>query len=128
IVNLKNNQIVGMEAWLRWNNKKLGQVSPGEFIPILEKQRLIIPVGNWILRTVAAQMKKWQDEGIFFERVSINVSPIQLKDRYFIQHLREILNETQMDPSYIELEITESTLLEVQHSAVLFEELQALGI
>lgn len=128
IVNLKNNQIVGMEALLRWNNKKLGQVSPGDFIPILEKQLLIIPVGNWILRTVAAQMKKWQDEGIFFERVSINVSPIQLKDRYFIQHLREILNETQMDPSYIELEITESTLLEVQHSAVLFEELQALGI
>lgn len=128
IVNLQNNQVVGTEALLRWNNERLGHVSPGEFIPILEKQLLIIPVGNWVIRTVAAQMKKWQDEGIFFERVSINISPIQLKDRSFVKHLQQILNETQVDPSYIELEITESTLLEVQHSAVLFEQLQALGI
>jgi diguanylate cyclase (GGDEF)-like protein/PAS domain S-box-containing protein len=128
IINLKNKQIVSLEALLRWNNENLGLVSPGEFIPILEQQLLIIPVGNWVLKTVAAQMSKWQEEGIFFERISVNVSPIQLKNPNFIQDLKNIFNATQMDPSYLELEVTESTLLEFHHSTVLFEELQALGI
>jgi len=128
IINLKNNQIVGMESLLRWNNQKLGLVSPGEFIPILEKQWLIVPVGSWILKTVCMQMKEWQDQGIFFERISVNVSPIQLKNRNFIKDLKQILEDTQIEPSYIELEITESTILEVKNSAKIFKDLQELGI
>lgn len=128
IINLKNNQVVGLEALLRWNNKKLGAVSPGEFISILEQQLLIIPVGNWVLKTVASQMSKWQAEGVFFERISVNVSPIQLKNPNFVQDLKQIFNDAQMEPSYFELEVTESTLLEFHHTSVLFEELQSLGI
>lgn len=128
LINLNNNQIVGMEALIRWNNKKLGVVSPGEFIPVLEKSGSIVPVGKWILETVCKQMKNWQENGIVFERISVNVSPIQLKNRSFIKDLQEILNNTEMDPSYIELEITEGTILEVNDSAIILQNLQDLGV
>ncbi|WP_067727730.1 sensor domain-containing protein [Oceanobacillus damuensis] len=128
IVNLKNNRIVGAEALLRWNNRKLGLVPPNEFIPILEENGLIVPVGKWILATVCSQMKFWQEERILMQRICVNVSPIQFKDRNFIQDLKEILNETMLDASYLEIEITEGTILDIKTSSQTINDLKNLGV
>ncbi|MFD1848447.1 EAL and GGDEF domain-containing protein [Oceanobacillus bengalensis] len=128
LINLKNNQIVGVEALLRWKNKELGSVSPIEFIPILEKTGQIIQVGKWILWSVCNQMKMWQENGTYLERISVNVSPIQFKDKKFVQDLKQIINETELDASYIELEITEGTILEIENVSQTLHDLQELGV
>ncbi|RDW19405.1 sensor domain-containing protein [Oceanobacillus chungangensis] len=128
LINLKNNQIVGVESLLRWSNQALGPISPGEFIPILEKTGDIVTVGKWILWTVCNQMKLWQENGTLLQKISVNVSPIQFKETNFINDLQEILNETQLDASYLELEITEGTILEIKDSAKTLEALQGLGV
>lgn len=128
LIHLKNNQISGVEALLRWNNPVLGNVSPGEFIPILEKTGHIIPVGKWILWTVCTQMKIWQQKGIFLQRMSVNVSPIQFKEKDFVKDLNEILNETGLDASYLEIEITEGTILEINDVSKTLNDLQDIGV
>lgn len=128
LINLKTNKIVGVEALLRWNNRLLGKVSPGEFIPILEDTRLIIPVGKWVLKTVCTQMKEWQEQGLFLQRASVNVSPIQFRDPDFVADLKKILHDAQLDAPYIELEITESTLLDIEDSTKKLQDLQQLGV
>ncbi|MGJ9458643.1 sensor domain-containing protein [Oceanobacillus sp. CF4.6] len=128
IVNLKNNKIVGAEALIRWNNRKLGFVGPSEFIPVLEANSLIIPIGKWIMATVCSQMKFWQEKGKLMQRICVNVSPIQFKDRNFILDLKEILNETMLDASYLEIEITEGTILDIENSSKTIRELKDLGI
>jgi len=128
IVNLKTNKIVGVEALLRWNNRELGYVSPQEFIPILEENGMIVQVGKWILSTVCNQMKSWQEKGILMQRICVNVSPIQFKHKQFIQELNEILNESLLDASYLELEITEGTILDMEHSSRTIQKLKELGV
>lgn len=128
LINLKTNKIVGVESLLRWDNRLLGKVSPGEFIPILEGSGLIVPVGKWILKTVCTQMKIWQEDGLFLQRVSVNVSPLQFRDPHFIQNLKEILHDAELDASYLELEITEGTLLDIEDSAKKLHDLRELGV
>ncbi|WP_010649737.1 EAL and GGDEF domain-containing protein [Oceanobacillus massiliensis] len=128
IVNLKNSKIVGAEALLRWQNRHLGTVAPNEFIPILEKNGLIVPVGKWILATVCSQMKYWQENGHLMQRICVNVSPIQFKDKQFIPDLKEILNESLLDASYLEVEITEGTILDIENSSRTINELKDLGV
>lgn len=128
IVNLKNNKIVGVEALLRWYNDRLGFVGPNEFIPVLEKTGMIIPVGKWILAAVCRQMKVWQEAGIMMQRVCVNVSPIQFQDRNFVSDLKEILNESLLDASYLEIEITEGAILDITNSSRTINELKGLGV
>lgn len=128
IVNLRNNQMIGVESLLRWHHPELGHISPGEFIPILERTGQIVQVGRWILWTVCNQMKLWQTKGIFLEKVSVNVAPVQLKDPNFVQDLQKILNETELDASYLELEITEGTIIEIENAVQLLKQLQQLGV
>ncbi|MFD1446433.1 putative bifunctional diguanylate cyclase/phosphodiesterase [Oceanobacillus profundus] len=128
IVNLKNNKIVGLEALLRWHNKKLGFVAPNEFIPILEENGMIVPVGKWILATVCSRMKVWQEQGILLQRICVNVSPMQFKDKKFIHDLQEILNESLLDASYLEIEITEGTILDIETSSRTINKLKELGV
>ncbi|RDW17363.1 GGDEF domain-containing protein [Oceanobacillus arenosus] len=128
LINLKNNQIVGVESLLRWSNQTFGLVSPGEFIPILEKTGDIVIVGKWILWTVCNQMKQWLESGTLLQKISVNVSPIQFRETNFIDDLQEILNETQLDASYLEIEVTEGTILEIKDSAKTLEALQGLGV
>lgn len=128
IVNLKNNKIVGLEALIRWHNKKLGFVAPNEFIPILEENGMIVPVGKWILATVCSQMKVWQEQGILLQRICVNVSPMQFKDKKFIHDLQEILNESLLDASYLEIEITEGTILDIETSSRTINKLKELGV
>ncbi|WP_087973156.1 sensor domain-containing protein [Oceanobacillus rekensis] len=128
IINLKNNKIVGAEALLRWNNRKLGSVGPNEFIPVLEQNGLIVPVGKWIIATVCNQMKEWQEQGQLMQRICVNVSPIQFNDRNFVHDLKEILNEVMLDASYLEIEITEGTILDIESSSKTVYELKDLGV
>jgi len=128
LINLKTNKIVGVESLLRWNNQELENVSPVEFIPILEETGAIIAVGKWVLKTVCKQMKQWQEQDLLLQRITVNVSPVQFKYPGFITDLYEILNETQLDASYLEIEITESTLLDIKDSANKLHGLQELGV
>lgn len=128
LINLKTNKIVGVESLLRWNNRELGNVSPGEFIPILENTGEITVIGKWVLKTVCEQMKQWQEEELLLQRITVNVSPVQFKNPGFVTDLNEILNETQLDASYLEIEITEGTLLDIKDSAKKLQDLQELGV
>lgn len=128
IMNLKKNKITGVEALLRWNNQRLGTISPVEFIPVLENIGLITRVGKWVLETVCTQMKKWQDNGIYLEKASINVSPVQFRNQQFVNELMEILSKTGLDGSYLELEITEGALLDTKKSSIQLSHLKELGV
>ena len=128
LIDLKTNQISGVEALLRWENEKLGSVSPAEFIPILEESGRIVSVGEWVLKTICKQIKKWHHEGIHISRVGINVSPVQFKASDFIKSVKNILAETGVDGKYIDIEITEGTILNIDEPKDTFKRLKDLGV
>lgn len=128
IVNLKNDHIFGVEALLRWNNPKLGNVSPGEFIPIMEEIGYIVPIGKWVLRTACKQMQAWLAAGIHLHKLAVNVSPIEFRSSSFIKDLKEILEETGLDAHLLEFEITEGTLFNIDQSFHILKDLKALGV
>ncbi|EHQ88087.1 sensor domain-containing protein [Desulfosporosinus youngiae] len=111
-VDLKSGKIVGLEALIRWNSVELGLVSPATFINIAEETGLILPIGEWVLRTACAQNKKWQNQGFAPLRMSVNISARQFQEPSFIKLVKQILEETNLDPRWLELEITESIAME----------------
>ncbi|UNL85812.1 EAL domain-containing protein [Priestia koreensis] len=128
-VSLQNHQIVGLEALIRWNHPTLGQISPGEFIPVAEETGLIIQITEWALRTACAQNKKWQEEGKKKMRVAVNISSVDFGEESFIHTVQKVLKETNLDPRYLELEITESVA--IKNIDIVVEKLntlQGLGI
>jgi len=100
-----------MEALLRWTNPELGVVTPPEFIPVAEETGLIIAIGEWVLRSACAQAKAWVDEGLPVVRMAVNVSGQQFVLREFPLLVASIINETGIEPSMLELEITESVVM-----------------
>src|SRR3990172_5430431 len=102
----------GVEALLRWNHPKLGIVRPANFIPIAEDNGLIVPIGEWALRAACVQRKQWEKDGHTDFRVAVNVSPRQFREARFAQRVKEILEETDLAGEYLELEITESSIVE----------------
>lgn len=128
LVNLKDEQIAGVEALLRWNNPELGSVSPAEFIPLLEEFGYIIQVGKWVLKSVCTQIKAWHDEGVKIDRASVNVSPVQFRNHNFVQTVKETLQETGLEPHLLEIEITEGTILNIQNPGEILQELRNLGV
>lgn len=128
LINLRDNEISGVEALLRWNNPRLGSISPNEFIPLLEELGLIIPVGRWVLNTVCKQIVKWKVKNVPINRVSVNVSPIQFRNNDFIKDVKNVLRETSIDPTYLDLEITEGTIINIDRAEVILGELQDLGV
>jgi diguanylate cyclase len=113
IVDLKTLSIAGAEALLRWHNPRLGDVAPSKFIPIAEKSGLIVPIGEWVLKTASSQTGAWKRRGLP-AHISVNASAIQLKEHDFEDRARAILGEFVTDPSHVSmtLEITESNLME----------------
>ncbi len=128
LVSLNNSKIVGMEVLMRWSNPALGNISPVEFIPILEQLGHIISVGNWVLYTACSQMRKWLDEGLDLERIAVSVSPIQFRNELFLEDLQQVLTETKLKPNYLELEVTEGTILSIDESLKTLAELKSMGI
>lgn len=110
-VNLDINRIVGVEALVRWNHPLLGLISPLEFIPIAEENSFIIPLGKWILETACNQFRHWIDQGFELTRLSVNISVVQLYQQNFCQLVIDSLEKTGLDPAYLELEITETKML-----------------
>lgn len=110
-IDLRNNKIVGYEALIRWRHPKLGVVYPQDFISIAEHTGLIISIGEWVLRTACAQNKAWQDAGLPALCVSVNLSARQCREKHLMRRIKEILNETQLQPQFLELELTESAAM-----------------
>jgi diguanylate cyclase (GGDEF)-like protein/PAS domain S-box-containing protein len=112
IIELSSGKISGMEALIRWNHPELGLLSPDKFIPISEESGQIVPIGKWVLYSACRQAKKWQFLGHPPFRISVNISTIQLQHHRFVETVAEILEETGLEPKWLELEVTESILLE----------------
>lgn len=123
-VDLKTGQIVGAEALVRWQHSERGLVSPDKFIPIAEETGLIIPIGEWVLQTACKQTKIWQEAGFSDLRIAVNLSSRQFSQIDLRHQLVSILMEIGLDPKYIELELTESML--VQNTEVAIRRLNAL--
>jgi diguanylate cyclase (GGDEF)-like protein/PAS domain S-box-containing protein len=104
-------KVTGLEALLRWQHPELGLVPPDQFIGIAENTGMILPIGEWVLRTACSQARKWQDEGLLPVQVAVNVSAVQFRQEGFCQLIRKVLHETGLAAHHLELELTESLLL-----------------
>jgi EAL domain-containing protein (putative c-di-GMP-specific phosphodiesterase class I) len=111
-VDLASGRIVGAEALLRWQHTHRGTISPTEFIPLAELTGLIDPLGKWVLQTACEQLKAWQQSGLADLSIAVNLSGYQLKQPHLPQQIEQILQQTSLDPHLVELELTESTLIE----------------
>ena len=103
-----NNQIMGVEALIRWRHPVMGLISPAKFIPIAEKTGLILPIGEWVLRTACQLNKKWQEQGLPKIRMGVNLSLRQFHNNDLLNLVESVLKETKLAPQYLELEITET--------------------
>ncbi|HHL3491390.1 TPA: EAL domain-containing protein [Legionella pneumophila] len=112
IYNLRSSELVGAEALIRWGHPAIGLLSPDEFIPIAEETGLINQVGEWVLRHACIQNKTWQLMGLPHISISVNVSWRQLKNSNFIEIAESVLKESRLDPQYLEIEFTESTMIQ----------------
>ena len=123
-VNLTTGAIIGAEALIRWTHPRRGPVSPVDFIPVAEDCGLILPIGTWVLRQACAQARAWMDAGLPLTSMAVNVSAMEFRDKNFLDGLFAILAETGLDPSSLELELTESVLM--KHAAATATILQTL--
>lgn len=128
-INTESRRITGFEALLRWNNRILGKVTPDKFISVAEETHLIIPIGDWILTKACRFIKKMQSQGYPHLCISVNISMIQLLQENFVNRVQRALEETEIDPAKLELEITESILME-SHTIITthLARLRSLGI
>lgn len=111
-IDMRTGNVIGVEALIRWNHPEHGVVNPDTFIPIAEETQMIIPIGNWVVDTVAAQIEKWKNEHNVDVHVAINVSPYQLSDPGFVSNMKDIANRYSVAPSSIEIELTETALMD----------------
>ncbi|CAK0780845.1 two-component system, sensor histidine kinase and response regulator [Gammaproteobacteria bacterium] len=119
----------GMEALIRWQHPQWGLVSPAEFIPIAEDTGLILPIGEWVLRAACAQLKSWQDAGLSVFPVAVNLSSLQIKQPDLVAIVADTLAETGIDPKMLELEITESVLMEqAKETLTTLHKLKEIGV
>jgi diguanylate cyclase (GGDEF)-like protein/PAS domain S-box-containing protein len=116
-VNLKSGEITGAEALIRWTHPTRGAISPAQFIPVAEDSGLILPIGNWVLREACRQTRAWVDAGLPLTNIAVNISAMMFRDENFLDGVFEILEETRLDPRFLELELTESVLMKRAESA-----------
>jgi diguanylate cyclase (GGDEF)-like protein len=112
IIDLHKNEVVGVEALLRWQHPDKGIINPNDFVPLSEDCGLIVPIGEWLVRTVCKQLRLWREEGLEKQNVSINIAPRQFRDQDIIALFKEMLHEHNIEASAITIEITESALIE----------------
>ena len=121
--------IVGMETLLRWNHPELGPIAPTEFIPLAEDCGLVVPLGRWVMRTACMQAARWRADGHADLRVAVNVSVRQIQDRSLLSAIRDALAESGLEPCGLEIELTESLLLEdAETNMHLMQSVRDLGI
>ncbi len=128
-MSLHDNRIAGFETLIRWNHPERGMIAPADFIPMLEDTGLILPVGNWVLQDACRQFHKLRESTHPPDRLSVNVSARQFNDLEFVNMVRDILREYDIPPSHLELEITESTLMQdVKIVETILKSLHKLGV
>ncbi|MFD2679441.1 putative bifunctional diguanylate cyclase/phosphodiesterase [Bacillus seohaeanensis] len=128
-IDIETREIIGMEALVRWIHPTKGLISPGCFIPLTEETGLIIPLGEKILRMVCQQLKTWEASGLQLYKVAVNVSTRQFHNENFVESVATILEETKLNPSYLELEVTESTTMNnVNRAEYILNQLVDLGV
>src|SRR3990170_778461 len=128
-VDVNTGRIYGAEALLRWNDPGYGIISPKEFIPIAEESGLIIPIGEWLLRTACLQAKEWQGSGLNHIKLAVNISLRQFMQKEFAHVVGRILKETGLDAGDLELELTESIIMENAESVInILNELKQIGV
>jgi len=128
-VDINTGKICGAEALLRWHDGEHGMISPKEFIPVAEESGLIIPIGEWILRTACTHAKSWQDKGLNCVKLSVNISLRQFIQKDFAHMVGRILKETGLDANYLELELTESVVMDNAEAVVkILGELKETGV
>jgi EAL domain-containing protein (putative c-di-GMP-specific phosphodiesterase class I) len=126
---IASGRITGMEALLRWEHPDHGTIAPMQFIPIAEETGLIVPIGRWVLKTVCSQSVAWQRQGLQRLSIAVNLTARQFTDEHLLQDVTSILKATGMDPRLLELEVTESLLIQdVEKTLRILTGLKALGI
>lgn len=129
LIDLHSGQVIAMEALIRWQHPTLGLISPTKFIPIAEANGLIVPIDQWVLRTACAQNRAWQLAGFIPIRISVNLSARQFEQPNLVEVVSQILEETGLKASYLELEVTESFLMaDIERSVKILKQLRELGI
>ena len=129
LVSLQDGQVTGAEALLRWNHPQRGIVLPTEFIPLAEETGLITSLGEWVLKAACMQVKAWQGQSLPNLRVAVNLSPRQLEQHKLRELIEQVLRETGLRAESVELEITESTMLEdLELGAKILYELSSMGL
>lgn len=128
-VDLHSGHVVAVEALLRWQHPTWGLISPAKFIPIAEESGLIVPIGEWVLRSACIQARAWQTAELSPLRMAVNLSARQFKPDYLVEMVAQILKDTGLNATYLELEVTESLMMEnPQQSIVVLQQLHDLGI
>ena len=128
-INALSNQVIGMEALIRWEHKTQGIIPPDEFIPLAEEIGLIGKIDEWMMFETLKTTQKWYQEGIFKGKLSLNVSMKQLEDKNFVNTVKKIISETNFNPEFLELEITESQIMKEPESTVnILNKIKSLGV
>lgn len=128
-IDLGSRRIVGMEALVRWQHPINGLIAPAQFIPVAEETGLIVPIGEWVLRTACAQSKSWREQGLPPLRIAVNLSPRQFADEHLLQDVERMLSETGMDSAALELEVTEGMVMQnPERAAMLLGKLRTAGV
>ncbi len=126
-IDLNTNQITGMEALLRWNHPEYGLIYPNEFIDIAEETGMIIPIGDWVIKTACYQLKQWHEVGVEHLTMAVNIAYQQIEDQFFIERVVNILKEIEMEPGFLELELTEHTFGNSEESIFNLKKLKEIG-
>ncbi|MCE5315088.1 MAG: EAL domain-containing protein [Armatimonadota bacterium] len=128
-VSIGTGKVKGTEALIRWRQPNLGLVSPGQFIPLAEETGLILPISEWVLRTACTQNKAWQDAGLPHMSIAVNISARQFEQNELTPMVENALEESGLDPRYLDLELTESTLMQNPDTAVsILQKLKDMGV
>ncbi|MFZ5555650.1 MAG: bifunctional diguanylate cyclase/phosphodiesterase [Pseudomonadota bacterium] len=128
-VSLEDGHVVGFEALIRWHQPGQGMVPPGRFIPVAEDSGLIVPIGAWVLRSACRQCRQWQEAGSAPVPVAVNISAVQFRQPDFVDTVREALAGTALDPEFLELEFTESVVMDRSEQVLRkLRQLRALGV
>jgi predicted signal transduction protein with EAL and GGDEF domain len=128
-MNLRTGDLTGAEALIRWMHPDRGLVRPMQFVPIAEDSGFIVPIGRWVLGEACRQARSWIDAGLAPTPVSVNISALEFRDKDFLDNVVEVLEQNRLDPHFLELELTESVLMQhATSTAAMLKSLKEIGV